>query len=92
MSEAASTFATPIADAESFPKLFGQTHKNNAAAAEVLKRAELVMALTAWETYVEDRLNEAVETKLKVLSGKPRWQICWRQTCRRTQKAAQSDS
>jgi RiboL-PSP-HEPN len=27
---------------------------------EVLKRASLIMALTAWETYVEDRVSEAV--------------------------------
>ena len=71
MSKAASTFATAIEDSESLLKLFDQMHKNNAASAEVLKRAGLVMAVTAWETYVEDRLKEAVETRLKVLSGSP---------------------
>ena len=71
MSKAVSTFATAIEDSESLLKLFDQTHKNNAESAEVLKRAGLVMAVTAWETYVEDRLNKAVETRLKVLSGSP---------------------
>ena len=37
--------------------------------AEVLKRAGLVMALTAWETYIEDRLVEAVTHKLACATG-----------------------
>jgi RiboL-PSP-HEPN len=32
--------------------------------AEVLKRAGLIMACTAWETYVEDRVQEAVVQRL----------------------------
>jgi hypothetical protein len=32
---------------------------------EVLKRAGLVMALTAWETFVEDLLREALESRLR---------------------------
>lgn len=32
--------------------------------AEVFKRAGLVMALTAWETYVEERVGEAVRQRL----------------------------
>ncbi len=37
--------------------------------AEVLKRAGLVMALTAWETYVEDRVLEAVTARMRVVDG-----------------------
>ena len=37
--------------------------------AEVLKRAGLVMAMTAWETYVEDRVEQSLHTRLKVISG-----------------------
>src|ERR1044072_5821098 len=37
--------------------------------AEVLKRAGLVMALTAWETYVEDRVREEVAVRLRVVDG-----------------------
>lgn len=39
------------------------------ANAEVLKRAGLVMALTAWETYVEDRLLEEMNRRLGVIAG-----------------------
>lgn len=39
------------------------------ANAEVLKRAGLVMALTAWETYVEDRVREEVARRLRVVTG-----------------------
>jgi RiboL-PSP-HEPN len=35
---------------------------------EVLKRAGLIMAMTAWETYVEDRVNEAVATRLAAVT------------------------
>jgi hypothetical protein len=36
---------------------------------EVLKRAGLIMAMTAWETYVEDRLIEAAEERLHSLGN-----------------------
>jgi hypothetical protein len=32
---------------------------------EVLKRAGLILAMTAWETFVEDSLEEALDTRLK---------------------------
>ena len=35
---------------------------------EVLKRAGLVMAMTAWETYVEDRVLEAAAERLRRVS------------------------
>ena len=39
--------------------------------AEVFKRAGLVMALTAWETYVEDRVQEAVVERFSQHEGQP---------------------
>lgn len=36
---------------------------------EELKRAALIMSLTAWETYVEDRVSEEVAIQIKVLQG-----------------------
>ncbi|MBE4365700.1 hypothetical protein HJ032_10700 [Vibrio parahaemolyticus] len=36
---------------------------------EELKRAALIMTLTAWETYVEDRISEEVAIQTKVLQG-----------------------
>jgi hypothetical protein len=50
---------------------FDALHKQNTESTEVLKRAGLVMALTAWETYVEDRVAEAVRARLKAVSGSP---------------------
>lgn len=35
---------------------------------EVLKRAGLIMAMTAWETYVEDRVMEVAAERLKGLA------------------------
>jgi len=41
------------------------------ANAEVLKRAGLILAITAWETYVEDRAREALEASLAAMAGSP---------------------
>lgn len=71
MSRSSSTFATSIEDATALLTHFDLLHKQNAENAEVLKRAGLVMALTAWETYIEDRIQEAVQVRLKVVSGSP---------------------
>ena len=67
MSQASETFDLSIQDAENLlahfdalnPKSGSPPDKN-----EVLKRAGLVMAMTAWETYVEDRLAEATASRL----------------------------
>jgi hypothetical protein len=55
MSRAPNNFLSSIEDAITLLAYFDALHKQNAETAEVLKRAGLVMALTAWETYVEDR-------------------------------------
>lgn len=71
MSRASITFLSSIEDATTLLAHFDNLHKQNAETAEVLKRAGLVMALTAWETYVEDRAVEAVTARLKAVSGSP---------------------
>jgi len=71
MSRAANTFIGSIEDATTLLGHFDILHKQNAETAEVLKRAGLVMALTAWETYVEDRVMEAVSARLKAVNGSP---------------------
>lgn len=64
-SQAALTFAEAIKDAE---HLLGHFDKLNTKPPppelEVLKRAGLIMAMTAWETYVEDRAQEAAAIRL----------------------------
>ncbi|HCH7658952.1 TPA: hypothetical protein NNA95_000755 [Pseudomonas aeruginosa] len=70
MSIAMQAFQYSIKDAEEllehFNALNTSTPKENA---EVLKRAGLVMALTAWETYVEDRISEALRIQLRLIAG-----------------------
>jgi len=57
-SEALQIFEHAIKDAFDLLKQFDDLNKNPSAAqeAEVFKRASLVMALAALETYVEDRV------------------------------------
>jgi hypothetical protein len=38
---------------------------------EELKRAALIMTLTAWETYVEDRISEELSSQMRPLKGSP---------------------
>lgn len=70
MSQAKSSFEHGIKDAEELLAHFDAINCNPPPTnAEVLKRAGLVMALTAWETYVEDRITEAMDKRLSVVSG-----------------------
>jgi hypothetical protein len=71
MSRASTTFDGAIEDATALLQQFDAIHKDNQNTGEVLKRAGLVMALTAWETYVEDRITEAVTARLKAVNGSP---------------------
>ena len=71
MSRSSLTFANSIEDATTLLAHFDVLHKQNADTAEVLTRAGLVMALTAWETYIEDRVQEAVLLRLKAVNGSP---------------------
>jgi hypothetical protein len=71
MSRSSITFAGSIEDASTLLAHFDALHKQQPENAEVLKRAGLVMALTAWETYIEDRVQEAVQLRLKAVNGSP---------------------
>jgi hypothetical protein len=71
-SKAHEQFAAAIKDAERMLEHFeaanaiGKSQQDS----EVLKRAGLVMALTAWETYVEERLREGVRDRLERCDSK----------------------
>ncbi len=68
MSKAANVFALSIQDAENLLKHFKSLNTQPPPPeTEVLKRAGLIMAMTAWETYVEDRVQEAAERRLSGL-------------------------
>jgi len=69
MSTAGETFASSIGDAKALLEYFDALPKSCPTDGEVLKRAGLIMALTAWETYVEDLVLEEVTARLKVLDG-----------------------
>lgn len=70
MSKAEQAFQYSIKDAEELLEHFDSLNGNPPPAnAEVLKRAGFVMALTAWETYVEDRAREALGIQLKLIAG-----------------------
>ena len=69
MSRASDTFAQSILDAENLLKHFDALNsKPPLPEHEVLKRAGLIMAMTAWETYVEDRVIEATAERLSGLA------------------------
>lgn len=65
VSQAKATFDDAIRDAEELLAHFDKANtKPPPENAEVLKRAGLIMAFTAWETYVEDRVAEALNARI----------------------------
>ena len=71
MSKASRTFAESIQDSENLLEHFNKLNtKPPPPENEVLKRAGLIMAMTAWETYVEDRLREASKKRLSKLRNR----------------------
>ena len=61
MSAASDAFEQSILDADNLLAHFNKLNtKPPPPEIEVLKRAGLIMAMTAWETYVEDRVTEAL--------------------------------
>jgi hypothetical protein len=71
MSDSSDTFNETIKDSQALLSHFDRLYNESPADAEVLKRAGLVMAFTAWETYVEDRIREAVRDRIQIVSGSP---------------------
>lgn len=68
-SRAHTAFLEGIKDAENLLAHFNTLNvKPPPPEIEVLKRAGLVMAMTAWETYVEDRVIEAATARLAGLT------------------------
>ena len=71
-SQAAKVFQAAIKDAEVLLDQFDKLNtKPPPPQTEVFKRAGLIIALTAWETYIEDRLFEALQPRLQQLDGSP---------------------
>jgi len=71
MSKASDTFLQSILDAENLLDHFNRLNSHPPPPEiEVLKRAGLIMAMTAWETYVEDRVLEAAAERLGALTDR----------------------
>jgi hypothetical protein len=69
ISQAQATFLEGIKDAENLLAHFDKLNtRPPPPEIEVLKRTGLVMAMTAWETYVEDRVLEASRARLAGLT------------------------
>ena len=70
MSEAQQNFKIAMNDTDVLMRCFDSLNSSETESApEVLKRATLIMALTAWETYVEDVATELFNRKFGVLNG-----------------------
>jgi len=69
MSNASEAFAESIKDAENLLRHFDVLNTQPPPPElEVLKRAGLIMAMTAWETFVEDRVSEALSARMTTIA------------------------
>jgi RiboL-PSP-HEPN len=71
MTKSRKSFDAGIKDAELMLELYKVHPKESPESGEALKRAGLVLALTAWETYIEDLIAERVDAYTQVLHGSP---------------------
>lgn len=70
MSVSLQNFKFAISDAEELMSCYDSKNQSESESApEVLKRATLIMTLTAWETYVEDIAEELFKSKFGALIG-----------------------
>ena len=70
MTNSKKEFQLAISDAEELIKCYDyHNSKDDIRPLEVLKRASLIMILTAWETYIEDVVSEMVEKKYDMIKG-----------------------
>ena len=72
MSEAAKLFDRSIKDAQELLDRFDEEKSHPSSRdSETLKRAGMVLAMAAWETYVKDRIGEEFKVYLKAVEGSP---------------------
>lgn len=71
MTKASEAFNRSIRDAEEILQRFEaeRVTTNHPQNGEALKRAGLVMALAAWETYVKDRVRDEISVWLQSVEG-----------------------
>jgi len=72
VSEAVKVFDQSIKDAQELLARFDEENSGSATHnPETLKRAGLVTAVAAWETYVKGRMTEEIEVWLRSVDGSP---------------------
>lgn len=70
MSNSLKNFRLAISDAKELAECYDLLNaQGNVSPPDSLKRAALIMTLTAWETYVEDVATELFTNKFSVLNG-----------------------
>ncbi|MUK28429.1 HEPN domain-containing protein [Aliivibrio fischeri] len=71
MTQAKKVFELAISDAEELISCYDcmNNNENDYRPPEALKRATLILSLTAWETYVEDVVSELISVKYSMLMG-----------------------
>ena len=70
MTTSFSNFKIAISDAQDLIDCFDLLNgKSDTSAPEALKRASLVMTITAWETYIEDVATEIFMDKFSLIKG-----------------------
>lgn len=70
MTEAGKSFACSIKDAEELLNRFDKEKISTTTSnSETLKRAGIVIAMAAWETYVKDRFTEEIDCWLASVNG-----------------------
>jgi len=75
MSKAYDAFNIAIVDVEEIIEIYDLINRDySEKQPEALKRSALIMALTVWETYVEDRFKELVDSYLLGVQGSPVYQ------------------
>ena len=75
MSKAYEAFSVAMADVEEIIEIYDLVNREYPEKQpEALKRSALIMALTVWETYVEDRFKELVDSYLLGITGSPVYQ------------------
>ena len=71
-SSAAEAFERTIKDAEGLLARFDEENSNSPTNdSEILKRAGMIMAVAAWETYVKERIVDEIDVWLRSIEGSP---------------------
>lgn len=93
MTRSLNTFHLAISEAKELLSCYDVLNEqNNISPPDSLKKASLIMALTAWETYVEDLVTELFEQKFSLVMGSTLGNFAQRQLKERLKQFHNPDS